>query len=1090
MLHSVASREAHATVQLSLEIMRHWTASFLFVLCGLCVARQADCYSILAIIAIPSYSHQIPYQRLWMELCERGHKVVLITTHPMTNYQSPNFTQISVNTSASFLKTIDFVQMRFSGKTWMDIIMNNMCDISIQCAEEVYKASEMLYASDSNATFDLVMTELFYMPSLFAFAHRFDAPLIGLCSLGMLGSNEHALGGAVFPSHEYTWEMETRTGANLPFSTRLWNFVIFWRYIYLTYRQLYPTHQQLAKRYMGEMPPLLDMLKNISLIFVDQSNVIAPVRPWLPNIVTFTSSHINEKPAPLQKDIQQFLDEAEDGFIYFSLGSNVKSSNLSKHMKDIMCEVFAKLPYRIVWKYEMELSEKPANVYTAKWFDQQSILAHPNIKLFIYQGGLQSSEETIHFAVPVVVMPVFADQDYQARRMEALGIGRSLEITTLTKDEFESAILEVITNQKYKEKVNHVRSLLKDVPQNMVKNVAWWTEYVIRTKGAPHLRSNLAWLPWYQRYDTDIIVFLTIVALLVLLNVINVTARLLVYVRKRSTNQKQKIKPKITSTASYHTDRSTPASNMKFTVAIVLLGLCILSVPKQSKAARILIVYSLPLYSHQVPFLPLWAELTKRGHELVIIGFHSVLDANSTNIREITISLQQTERRRNVHVQDCLNGMSYMTFVENTMMYLMSGLAHYTFNNTEVKKLYAPDSGEKFDLVMVEMFLSYPWFALAHRFNAPVIGLNTLGLLAVDSYVLGDMVVPSHDSTWELETNTGENLPFWNRLKNFYTVWRFIYIVQNHLIPIGQKVAEQYFGTELPQVVDIMANTSVVFLNVDHIMSYARPEVPNIIRFHAVHNAGEPKPLPQDIQSFVDDAPNGFIYFCMGTTVQFLDLFEETQQIFYDVFADLPYKIVWKLEKPPLRKLSNVYTSPWLPQRSVLAHPNVKLYMYHGGAMSTQEAIHYGVPVLGFPIFSDQERQIKKLKSLGVGNRLNVRTLTRESLNSTIRETISNKVYKQNMMELRTLLQDKQHDWVKDLAWWTEYVIRNKGAPHLRSNLASQPWYTYYDMDIVVFLTVIAVVICITVLSVCLKLCTYASKRNQQIRLSSEKKVN
>ncbi|CAL7945095.1 unnamed protein product [Xylocopa violacea] len=521
--------------------MRHRTASFLFVLCGLCVARQVDCYRILAIIATPSYSHQIPYRRLWMELSERGHEVVLITTHPMPNYQSPNFTQITVNTSASFLKMINFVQLRFRGVTWIDILKNNMCSISMHCAEEVYKASKMLYAHDSNATFDLVMAELFYMPSLFAFAHRFDAPLIGLCSLGMLGSNEHALGGAVFPSHEYTWEMETRTGANLPFSTRLWNFVIFWRYIYLTYRQLYPMHQQLAEKYMGEMPPLLDMLKNISLIFMDHSNVIAPVRPWLPNIVTFTSSHVNEKPPPPRKDVQRFLEGAEDGFIYFSLGSNVRSANLSKHMKHMMCEVFAKLPYRVVWKLEMELPEKPANVYTAKWFDQQSILAHPNIKLFIYQGGAQSSEETIHFAVPVVVMPVFADQDYQARRIEALGIGKSLEITTLTKNEFESAILEVITNKKYKERVIHVRNLFKDVPHNMVKNLAWWTEYAIRTKGAPHLRSNLAWLPWYQRYDTDIIVFLTIVTFLIFLNVIYITARLIVYVYKRSTNQKQKI---------------------------------------------------------------------------------------------------------------------------------------------------------------------------------------------------------------------------------------------------------------------------------------------------------------------------------------------------------------------------------------------------------------------------------------------------------------------------------------------------------------------------------------------------------------------
>ena len=68
--------------------------------------------------------------------------------------------------------------------------------------------------------------------------------------------------------------------------------------------------------------------------------------------------------------------------------------------------------------------------------------------MFIYQGGLQSSEETVHYGVPVLGFAILGDQGYQVARMEALGIGKSLEITTLKKDELENTITDLITNRK------------------------------------------------------------------------------------------------------------------------------------------------------------------------------------------------------------------------------------------------------------------------------------------------------------------------------------------------------------------------------------------------------------------------------------------------------------------------------------------------------------------------------------------------------------------------------------------------------------------------------------------------------------------
>lgn len=131
--------------------------------------------------------------------------------------------------------------------------------------------------------------------------------------------------------------------------------------------------------------------------------------------------------------------------IYFSLGSNIKSKFLEESKRKLINEVFSDLPYNILWKFEdEELIGKPSNVKINKWLPQQDILGHPNIKLFITQGGLQSMEEAVMNGVPLLAIPFIADQYANAARIEKLGIGLQLHYSSLTKEAFKTSILTIL----------------------------------------------------------------------------------------------------------------------------------------------------------------------------------------------------------------------------------------------------------------------------------------------------------------------------------------------------------------------------------------------------------------------------------------------------------------------------------------------------------------------------------------------------------------------------------------------------------------------------------------------------------------------
>jgi glucuronosyltransferase len=73
---------------------------------------------------------------------------------------------------------------------------------------------------------------------------------------------------------------------------------------------------------------------------------------------------------------------------------------------------------------------------------------------------------------------------------------------------------------------------------------------------------------------------------------------------------------------------------------------------------------------------------------------------------------------------------------------------------------------------------------------------------------------------------------------------------------------------------------------------------------------------------------------------------------------------------------------------SYAAHPNVRLFITHGGLLSKQEAINRGVPLLGIPIYGDQRLNMRKAENFGYGIILEFDNITADSVLWAIQSTL------------------------------------------------------------------------------------------------------
>nr|XP_023017936.1 UDP-glucuronosyltransferase 2B15-like [Leptinotarsa decemlineata] len=459
---------------------------------------------ILGVFQVPAVSHHSVFRSLWRELSLRGHNVTVVTPFPLNDDSLVNLTEIDVSDPNKEIFERHGFQFFMNKENYVQSKIPKIFALNNEMAEAVLSNKEFIKLyNNSQQQFDVVIAQTYVTPVLYSLSAKFGVPLIGVSSMGGYIGSHFAMGNPHPPSLYSEMFLPYHGQMTLPERVKS-TLYYFWARFYRTFIAL-PKCDAIAKKYLGkDLPYIGDIEKNMSLLLLTTNPFLYTPRPTVPTVISLEQLHI--KPVkPLPQDLKEFLDEAKEGVIYFSLGSNVKSVNIPDRVRDTLMEAFSDLPYTVLWKYESDiLINKPKNVHIKKWLPQQDLLAHPNIKMFISQGGLQSTEEAVSRGVPILGIPFIADQEMNIKRLAQLGVAVGLDFVTVTKEEILNAVKEIIDNPKYKQNMKKLQTLWVDQPMTSMERAMWWIEYVIRHKGTKHLRSPTVDVSWIEYLLLDV----------------------------------------------------------------------------------------------------------------------------------------------------------------------------------------------------------------------------------------------------------------------------------------------------------------------------------------------------------------------------------------------------------------------------------------------------------------------------------------------------------------------------------------------------------------------------------------------------------
>ncbi|XP_010869303.3 UDP-glucuronosyltransferase 2C1 [Esox lucius] len=502
---------------------------------------------------------------------------------------------------------------------------------------------------------------------------------------------------------------------------------------------------------------------------------------------------------------------------------------------------------------------------------------------------------------------------------------------------------------------------------------------------------------------------------------------------------------------------SSPEHGGLLLLAVCLLSSLLLFTTPSCHGGKVL-VYPID-GSHWVNMKVLIEVLHARGHTITVVR-----NSNSWYITEksplytsITIQDKVTfdnffEDFLEKYMQAQREGASALTFLKLTKTFLsMIDEAHILALETLARMFDDKELMKSLQEAEYELVLTDPAIAagvlLAHHLKLPVV-LNARWITSGE----GHFAIAPSPLSYIPSPGSGftDKMTFVQRVQNvlFHSIIMF---QQKFLLgPSYNRFCTKYFK-EGCDIISLIQEADIWLMRSDFVFEFPRPTMPNVV-YIGGFQCKPAQPLPTELEEFVQSAgEHGVVVMSLGTLVNALPT-DIADQI-ASVFAKLPQKVIWRhVGERPSTLGNNTMLVKWMPQKDLLGHPQTRAFVAHGGTNGVQEALYHGTPVLGIPLFFDQYDNLLRLQERGAAKILELANINGPSFQQALNQVLTQTSYRENMQRLSDLHRDQPIKPMDSALFWLEYVMRHRGASHLRTSAYRLPWYSYHSLDVLLLL--------------------------------------